>query len=267
MSASASRVLHSLLDLSGKTALITGASRGIGASTADLLAMAGADLVLCSRHIHVQETVNHFQERFGQKPLVVRADVSDAQAMWHVVESARERFGGIDILVNNAAINSTVPLLEADEHEWLQVLQTNLIGIARLCNLVVPDMMAKRWGRIINLSSNLGQFALKNKGVYSAAKAALMQLTRSMALEWSGYNILVNDIAAGAVNTDMSANTEGSESFTRDYSQITRSILLGRMADPKDIAHVVLFLASSLSSFITGQSIVVDGGASIWFAH
>ncbi|HRE47998.1 MAG TPA: SDR family oxidoreductase [Aggregatilineales bacterium] len=265
MTANTEKLIHSMLDLSGKTALITGASRGIGAATAELLGAAGANLILCSRNIDVKSTTARYEDRYGRKPIVAQADVGDAAAFWHILESARDRFGGIDILVNNAAMNATGDLLETEEEAWLNVLKVNLIGISRLCNLIVPDMMAKKWGRIINISSNLGQFALKGKGVYSAAKAGLIQLTRNMALEWASYGILVNDIAAGAINTDMSAASEGS--FVRDYSQIARSILVGRLGDPTEIAQVVLFLASPMSTYITGQSIVVDGGASIWFAH
>jgi 3-oxoacyl-[acyl-carrier protein] reductase len=262
------RTLQAYMDLSGKTVLITGASRGIGAATAQLLAMAGANLVLCSRNIDVKATTSEFEDRYGRKPLVAQADVADAGAMWHVVEAARDRFGAVDVLVNNAAVNSSTALIDADGSEWERVLQINLVGVARLCNLVAPDMMAKRWGRIINISSNLGTFALRDKGVYSAAKAALMQLTRSLALEWASYGILVNDVAAGAINTDQAAATgKETQSFTRDYSVIAKSILLGRMGDPEEIASVVLFLASPMATFITGQSLVVDGGASIWFSH
>jgi NAD(P)-dependent dehydrogenase (short-subunit alcohol dehydrogenase family) len=259
------KILHGLLDLSGKTALITGASRGIGAAIAELLGTAGANLVLCSRNIDAKATSQRLQERLGRPVLVAQADVSDPGSLWHISEAARDKFGGIDILINNAAINSTKPLIDADSEEWSAVLQVNLVGVARLCNLVAPDMMAKRWGRIINISSNLGTFALKDKGIYSAAKAGLMQLTRNLALEWAPYGVLVNDIAAGAVNTDHEAGKDAS--FARDYSAIIRSILLGRMAEPSEIASVVLFLASPMASFITGQSLVVDGGSSIWFAH
>jgi NAD(P)-dependent dehydrogenase (short-subunit alcohol dehydrogenase family) len=255
--------LLSLLDLSGKTALVTGASRGIGAATADLLAAAGANLVLCSRSIDAREVAQSFRERHGREPLVVRADIADREALWHVAEAAQARFGGVDILINNAAMNSNTSLLDATEDEWLRVAQVNLIGIANLCSLVAPGMIARKWGRIINIASNLGFFALQNKGIYSATKAGLIQLTRNMALEWAQHGILVNVIASGAINTD----ADREDSFARDYRAIASSILLGRLGTPEEIASVVLFLASPLSSFVTGETVVVDGGASIWFSH
>lgn len=254
-----------LLDLSGQTALITGASRGIGAATARLLAEAGANVVLVSRNIQIEVIRRDYLSEFDREPLVLQGDVSDGESMQRVYEAAQMRFGRIDIVVNNAAMNSTVPLIEADDAEWLTVLNTNLISAARLCRLVAPGMMSRKHGRIINIASNLGAFALADKGVYSAAKAGLMQLTRNLALEWAAHGILVNAIAAGAINTDFTEATQGVPG--RDQSAVVRTILLGRMGTPQEIASVVLFLASPMSTFITGQSIFVDGGASIWYAH
>ncbi len=246
-----------LLDLSGKTALITGASKGIGAATADLLGMCGAYLVLISRSIDVHATTEHYAATHGRAPLVMQADVTDSEAMAGVVGVAEQRFGAIDILVNNAAAVSASPLLETDADEWVHILNTNLISVAGLCQQVAPGMITRKSGWIINIASNLGAFALANRGAYSVAKAGLMQLTRNLALELAPHNILVNTIAAGAIATDPTGS--------RDYDAIAQTIMLRRMGTPAEIANVVLFLASPLASFMTGQALFVDGGASVWF--
>lgn len=187
-----------LIDLSGKTALISGASKGIGAATAHLLAACGANLVLFSRHMPIEATCAAFSAAYGKTPLAFCADVSDGEAMARLVQQAAEHFGGVDILVNNAAINLSAPLLEMTDQQWWEVLNANLIGAARLSALCAPYMQARAWGRIINISSNLGVFALAGKGIYSASKAALLQLTRNLALELGDYGILVNALAVGA---------------------------------------------------------------------
>jgi NAD(P)-dependent dehydrogenase (short-subunit alcohol dehydrogenase family) len=251
-----------LLDLSGKTALISGASRGIGAATAHLLAAAGADLVLFSRHIALEPTQAAFTAAYGRAPLVFRADVSDAAALERIVAQAAEHFGGVDILVNNAAADITAPLLETSDAQWWTALNANLVAAARLSALCAPYMRARRWGRIINISSNLGVFALANKGAYSASKAALLQLTRNLALELGEYGILVNALAVGAISTDAAA---GDGKPARDYDAIARTTILKRLGTADEVARVVLFLASELSSYLTGQTIFVDGGGSVWF--
>ncbi|MCS6872475.1 MAG: SDR family NAD(P)-dependent oxidoreductase [Anaerolineae bacterium] len=254
--------LSKLIDLSGKTALISGASKGIGAATAHVLAACGADLVLFSRHMPIEATQAAFSAAYGRTPLVFQADVSDAQAMAEIVQRAAAQFGSVDILVNNAAINVTAPLLEMTDEQWWTTLNANLIAAARLSALCAPYMQARRWGRIINISSNLGVFALANKGVYSASKAALLQLTRNLALELGAHGILVNALAVGAINTDAQA---ANGKPARDYDAIARTIILKRLGTAEEVAHVVLFLASELSSYITGQTIFVDGGGSVWF--
>jgi NAD(P)-dependent dehydrogenase (short-subunit alcohol dehydrogenase family) len=249
-----------LIDLRGKTALVTGARRGVGAATAEVLAGAGADLVLVSRHIDPDTTRAQYAERFECMPLVVQADVTDEAAMRAVIETAVAHFDGVDILVNNAAINHTGALLQASSEEWFGVLNADLVSVATLCRLAAPGMIARRFGRIINIASNLGAFALRDKGVYSAAKAGLMQLTRNLALELAP-SVLVNCLAVGAVATDIGPNGNP----MRDYDAIARTIPLGRLGRPDEIARVILFLASELSTYITGQTLFVDGGAGTWF--
>ncbi len=251
-----------LIDLSGKTALISGASKGIGAATAHLLAACGANLVLFSRHMPIEATCAAFSAAYGKTPLVFCADVSDGEAMARLVRQAAEHFGSVDILVNNAAVNLSAPLLEMTDQQWWEVLNANLIGAARLSALCAPYMQARAWGRIINISSNLGVFALAGKGIYSASKAALLQLTRNLALELGAHGILVNALAVGAINTDAEAQ-DGKPA--RDYDAIARTIILKRLGRAEEVARVVLFLASELSSYLTGQTIFVDGGGSVWF--
>lgn len=251
-----------LIDLSGKTALISGASKGIGAATAHILAACGANLVLFSRHMPIEATQAAFSAAYGRAPLVFQADVCDAEATTEIVRQAAAHFGGVDILVNNAALNVTAPLLETTAEQWWAALNANLIAAARLSALCAPYMIERRWGRIINISSNLGVFALANKGAYGASKAALLQLTRNLALELGAHGILVNALAVGAINTDAEAN-DGKPA--RDYEAIARTIILGRLGRAEEVARVVLFLASELSSYLTGQTIFVDGGGSVWF--
>lgn len=250
-------------DLTGKTALVTGASRGIGAATADRLAAAGADLVLVSRHIDRGAVTAAYAERYGRPPLVRQADIGDFPAMRSVVEAGVARFGGIDILVNNAAMPHYAPVIETPPETWAEILRVDLVAASYLCALVAPIMAGRGGGRIINIASNLGAFALRGRGVYGAAKAGLLQLTRSLAVELAGQGTLVNALAVGAVNTDAESGPGGTPA--RNYSAIEAGLPLRRLGTASEIAGAVLFLATPLSSYITGQTIFIDGGGSIWF--
>jgi len=246
------------LSLKGKTALVTGGSRGIGKGIALMFAEAGADVAVCSRHLDELEQAAAEIRKLGRRALAARADVTLKADVDNLVEKTVAEFGGIDILVNNAGIAAIKPFTEYGEEDWDRVLDTNLKSYY-LCSRAVSLKMIerKRGGNIISISSARAFEAATGRVGYSVSKSAVLMLTRVMALELVDYGIRVNTIAPGWVQTKLS---ERLWKDPRLNAETLAGIPMKRWGTVTDIANAALFLASDASSYITGQAVVVDGG-------
>jgi 3-oxoacyl-[acyl-carrier protein] reductase len=242
--------------LAGKAALVTGASRGIGRAIALSLAEAGADVAVnyAGSEAAAAEVVSLI-EAMGRKAIKVKADVSSLQEVEDMFKVTLETFGKLDILVNNAGITRDNLIMRMKEEEFDQVIATNLKGVFNCVKAATRPMMKQRYGRIINISSVVG--ALGNPGQinYVAAKAGVIGMTKAAAKELSSRGITVNAVAPGFIETDMT------DKLSEDVqAQLLQQIPLARLGQPEDIAKAVRFLASEDASYMTGQTIHVDGG-------
>ena len=240
------------IDLSGKTAFITGSTRGIGLAVAVALYQAGARVAIVGRDAGKAGAV---AAGLGDRAFGVACDVSDGKQIESAVTAAEQALGPVDILVNNAGITRDNLLLRMTEAEWDEVLAANLKGAFLTTKAVLKGMMKRRSGRIINVTSIVGLTGNKGQANYAASKAGLIGFTKSVAKEYGSRGILVNAIAPGFIETDM---TSGLPEEAR--TAMLASITLGRLGRPEDVAGAVLFLASDLAGYITGQVLVVDGG-------
>jgi NAD(P)-dependent dehydrogenase (short-subunit alcohol dehydrogenase family) len=247
--------------LEGRVAVVTGASRGIGRAIALRFAQAGAKLVVSSRKLENVQVVADEIAAAGGDALALQAHVGQRNDVTVLVERTVEAYGRIDIAVNNAATNPHYgPLLTADEGQWDKTLDTNATGYFRVCKAVVPHMERQGRGKIINLASIAGLQPQPGLGVYGVSKAAIIMLTRLLALELGPANIQVNAIAPGVIKTRFSR-------LLWQTPQIADPILshlpLGRFGEPGDVAGLALYLASPVSDYVTGAVFVVDGGLSV----
>lgn len=245
--------------LAGKVAIITGGKRGIGRAIALAFAEAGADIVVCSRVVEDGElgAVAEEIQRLGQHSLAVQTDITRKTDVDNLVQRVMDEFGGIDILVNNAAMNIMAPLLDLREDGWDRIINTDLKGYYLCCQAVGKTMVDRKRGNIINMASTAAMKARQKMGAYCIAKAGVVMLTRVLALELATYNIRVNAIAPSTVKTKFS---QPLWSAPETLKRIEAEIPLGRLAEPDDIIGTALFLASDASSYITGHTIIVDGG-------
>lgn len=242
--------------LTGKVALVTGASRGIGRAIALRLAESGADVVVnyAGSENAAQEVVEQI-EAMGRQAIKLKADVSSAQEAEELVKQTIEKFGKIDILVNNAGITRDNLIMRMKEEEFDQVIATNLKGVFNCVKAVTRPMMKQRFGRIINISSVVGVLGNPGQANYVAAKAGVIGLTKATAKELASRGITVNAVAPGFIETDMTDKlAEDTKAF------MLKQIPLERLGQPDEIAKVVRFLASEDASYMTGQTIHVDGG-------
>ena len=243
-------------DLTGKIALVTGASRGIGRSIALALAEAGADVAInYSGSEAAAAGTAQAVEAFGRRSLVLKANVGKTDEFEAMVKQVVETFGVIDILVNNAGITRDNLIMRMKEEEFDQVIETNLKGVFNGIKAVSRPMMKQRSGRIINISSVVGVLGNPGQANYVAAKAGVIGLTKASARELASRGITVNCVAPGFIQTDMT------DKLTEDVkTKLAGDIPLARLGDPQDIAAAVRFLASGAASYMTGQTIHVDGG-------
>lgn len=247
-----------MFDLSGKIAIVTGGNQGIGFGIAQGLAGAGATVVIANRRAAEGQKAAEALQKEGFNAIAIPTDVSQKASIAAMVEKVMSQFQKIDILVNNAAVMIRKPLEEFEENEWDTIINTNLRGLFLCSQLVGREMIKKKKGRIINISSILSQIVQPGRGVYATGKAGVSQLTRALALEWSKYNINVNAIGPGLTMTPI--NQKYFEDNPDELKKIVANIPLGREAYPKDYAGTAVFLASDASSYITGQTLLVDGG-------
>ncbi len=243
------------MNLAGQVALVTGASQGIGKACALLLAEAGADVVLGSRNVERLTCVGKEIEALGRKALALSLDVSSPESVRAAVARAFEASGKIEILVNNAGITRDNLVLRMKREDWDAVLRTNLDGAYHCIQAVLPGMVKRRYGRIINISSVVAQTGNAGQANYIASKAALIGLTRAVAAEVASRNITVNAVAPGFIDTPMTAKLPNEV-----QQKILGRIPLQRMGTEREVAYGVRFLASDEASYITGHVLNINGG-------
>ena len=249
------------MQFEGKVAVVTGAASGIGEATIRALAREGAQAVICDINGEGAKRLENDLQRQGAKALAVRTDISDPAQVKSLAEETMARFGRVDILVNNAGISpkhegKKLRLWEMSVAEWEQVIRVNLNGYFLCCHEIVPHMIPTRWGRIVNISSLAARIGGVVAGShYTAAKAGILGLTKSLAAEAAEYGITVNAITPGRINTPMAANVPPAVN-----AEIVKRIPLGRFGTPEDVAAAILFLASEAAAYITGATLDVNGG-------
>jgi 3-oxoacyl-[acyl-carrier protein] reductase len=240
------------IDLTGKTAFVTGSTRGIGLAIARAFYGAGAKVAVVGRDA---ERARSAAAELGERAAGVACDVAVAEQVEAALSAAESALGPVDILVNNAGLTRDNILLRLTEADWDAVLDANLKGAFHTTRVAIKGMMKRRSGRIINITSVVGLSGNKGQANYAASKAGLIGFTKSVAKEYAGRGILANCIAPGYIETDMTSGLPEAAKAT-----LLQGIALGRLGRPEDVAGTALFLASDLASYITGQVLVVDGG-------
>ncbi|MDQ2922632.1 MAG: glucose 1-dehydrogenase [Acidobacteriota bacterium] len=248
---------YSLLELDGKVAVVIGGTSGIGRAIAHGLADAGADVVPTSRRVEQVEVAATEIEERGRRSLRLASDVSDRDSLQRVLEETTKAFGKVDILVNSAGRTKRAPTLDFSEEDWNDILETNLTGTLRACQVFGRHMLEREYGRIINIASLSTFVALHEVAAYSASKAAVASLTKSLAVEWSPRGVCVNAIAPGVFRTALNQKLLDESERGREYLQRTPMKRLGK---DEELAGAAILLASDAASFVNGEILTVDGG-------
>lgn len=249
--------MSALFDLSGRVALITGGSKGLGQAMARGLAEAGADVVISSRHENeLKPALAEILAGLSVRGDYVVADMTRRDEVARLAQTALDKMGRVDILINNAGGNLPQPIDEITDDKWDQILELNLTSCMALTRALVPGMKERRWGRVIHLSSIMGLVGKEGRNSYSATKAALIGMARSSALDLGSHNVTVNCLAPGPFLTDLPGKLL-TDAQKQEFAQRTA---LGRWGEPRELVGPALLLASEAGSYITGATLVVDGG-------
>jgi NAD(P)-dependent dehydrogenase (short-subunit alcohol dehydrogenase family) len=249
--------MQSTLQLAGKVAVVIGGTSGIGRTLSLGLADAGADVVATGRQAAAVETVAREITARGRNTIAATADVRDTTSLERLLARCLEKFTKVDILVNCAGVIKRAPTVDFPESEWRDILDTNLTGTLRACQIFGKHMLSRKYGRIINIASLNSFVALNEVAAYAASKAGVAALTKSLAVEWSKYGVLTNAIAPGVFRTAL--NAELLDDSPRGRELLLRTPM-GRFGKLEELVGAAVFLASDASSFVTGQILAVDGG-------
>ncbi|MFN3266257.1 MAG: SDR family NAD(P)-dependent oxidoreductase [Deinococcales bacterium] len=254
------------INLSGKSALVTGASRGIGRAAALALAQVGADIIVTARSASELESLVQEIQTLGKRAIALPCDLSDFANLAGVVSRGMAEFGHLDILVNNAGITEGVKFTHMDYELWQKIQRINVDAAMKLMQLTIDGMVSQGWGRIVNIASIAAKAGLRYSAAYNASKHALLGLTRSVALDYANKHVTVNAVCPGWVHTEMLEQTlqnieqKTGKSRAEAIASLVKDVPLGRVISSEEVAALVVFLCSEQAAAITGQGINIDGG-------
>lgn len=249
-----------LSGLEGKAALVTGASRGIGKTIAEVLAQSGVKVVCCARNLEQLTQLCSGIEKDGGKAVAIKADVSLASERKQLIEKAVSAFQGIDFLINNAGVHGEKRALDLSDEEFKEVMEINFFSMFSIARDIARHMIDRGGGKIVNMGSFWGQKGVRQHVAYCVSKAAVEPMTRCLAVEWARYNIQVNTVAPGHIMTDISKAAMEDEKLRED---VLRRIPARRVGEPEEVAYLVAFLCSQQSNYLTGHIYYIDGGQQI----